>query len=81
MIEASVEQSPDKSQAKEYCLGKNVQGVSHKGNVAMHMKIANMEVKLWVSLSAKWCGQKKISGISGGINLFKNDLIDDYIWF
>lgn len=46
MIEASVEQSPDKSQAKEYCLGKNVQGVSHKGNVAMHMKIANMEVKL-----------------------------------
>lgn len=46
MIEASVEQRPDKSQAKEYCLGKNIQGVSHKGNVAVHMEIANMEVKL-----------------------------------
>lgn len=60
MIEASVEQRPDKSQAKEYCLGKNIQGVSHKGNVAIHMEIANMEVKLWVSLGAEWCGQKNI---------------------
>lgn len=46
MIEATVEQSPDEAQAKECCLGKNTQEVSHKVNIEIHVKITNTEVKL-----------------------------------
>jgi hypothetical protein len=46
MIESPVKQNPDKALAKECCLGKNTQGVSHEGNVVIDVKITNTEVKL-----------------------------------